>query len=110
MLIQPIDPNLPWNGKLQAWYERLDAAIIAEEKDKSPKDYGAWGAEFNQKMLQPIAALLQEKYGPDSPLKIQMLDTNPKAKKDEALKRLKTLRYNIYTLQRKVFLEETGEL
>ncbi len=110
MLIQPIDPNLPWNGKLQAWYDRLDALISAEEKDKSPKDYGAWASEINQKILQPLAALFQEKYGPDSPLKIQMLETNPKVKKDDHLKRLKTLRYNIYTHQRKVFLEETGEL
>jgi hypothetical protein len=110
MLIQAVDPNLPWNGKLQAWYERLDAVISAEEKDKTPKDYGAWASEINQKLLLPIAALFQEKYGAEVPLKVQLLDANPKVKKDDHLKRLKANRYNIYTYQRKVYLEETGEL
>ncbi len=105
-----VDPSLPFENKLKAWYDHLDAFIGAEEKDKTAKDLAVWAAETNKTILEPIAALLKEKFGSEPPVKVQLLDVNPKVKKDDHLKRLKTLRYNIFTYQRKVYLESTGDL
>jgi hypothetical protein len=110
MNLPTIDPTLPWPNRLQAYYDQLDAFIAAEEKDKTAKDFGAWASDVNKRMIEPIIALFIERYKDDMPIKIQTLDVNPKVKKDDHIKRLKALRYNIYTYQRKTYLEETGDL
>ncbi|RPH75510.1 hypothetical protein EHM76_01510 [bacterium] len=105
-----LDPTLPFNQKLQAWYNHLDAFIGTEEKDKTPKDFAVWAEEVNQAILLPLEKLLNEQFKNDAPVKVQLLDAKPKVKKDDHLKRLKTLRYNIFTYQRKAYLEEIGDL
>jgi hypothetical protein len=105
-----VDPNLPFEAKLQAWYNHLDSFINAEDKDKSQKDYAAWAEDVNQNMLLPVESLFKAQFPSDSPVKVQLLDAKPKVKKDDHLKKLKALRYNIFTYQRKVYLESVGDL
>lgn len=110
--MQPLvmDPSSSFDQKLKTAYDYLDAFINAEEKDKSTKDLAAWASEVNKSVLEPVNNLFKEKFGSDSPVKLQMLDANPKVKKDDHLKRLKANRYNIFTYQRKVYLENAGDL
>lgn len=105
-----LDSTLPFSQKLQAWYNHLDAFIAAEEKDKSQKDYAAWAEEVNKTLLVPLEKLFVDQFKNESPVKVQMLEVKPKVKKDDHLKRLKALRYNIFTYQRKAYLEEIGDL
>lgn len=105
-----VDPTLPFEAKVQAWYNHLDAFINAEEKDKSQKDYSAWAEDVNQNLVRPLEALFQGQFGGDAPVKFQLLDAKPKVKKDDHLKRLKAARYNIFTYQRKTYLESVGDL
>jgi hypothetical protein len=98
-----------WNERFQQAYNRLDAFITAEEKTKAAPDLAAWATNANQRVIAPLQALLQERFGNEPPVKVESLD--PKAKKkDDHLKRLKAIRYAIYTYQRKAYLEEVGDL
>lgn len=105
-----VDAALPFDAKLQAWYNHLDAFINAEDKDKSQKDYSAWAGEVNQKMITPLETLFKEQFKADMPVKFQLLEVKPKVKKDDHLKKLKALRYAIFTYQRKAYLESVGDL
>jgi len=105
-----LDPSLPFEQKLQAWYNHLDSFINAEDKDKSPKDFAGWADEVNKSLLEPIDALFKEQFKNNAPVRIQLLDAKPKVKKDDHMKRLKANRYNIFTYQRKVYLEQVGDL
>ena len=105
-----IDTALPFNQQLKAWYDYLDAFINAEEKTKTVADLPAWVAEVNSAILNPIEALFKSKYGNQLPIKVQPLETNPKVKRDDHLKRLKANRYNLFNYQRQAYLEEMGDL
>jgi hypothetical protein len=98
-----------WNDRFQEAYNRLDAFIIAEEKIKAGPDLAAWAGNANQSVIAPVQALLKERFGNEPPLKAENLDLKAK-KKDDHLKRLKAIRYAIYTYQRKAYLEEVGDL
>ncbi|MDD5368325.1 MAG: hypothetical protein PHQ40_04520 [Anaerolineaceae bacterium] len=105
-----IDPTLAFDQQLKAWYDYLDAFINAEEKIKTNLDLPAWVTGVNQTILEPIGALFKMKFENQLPVKIQFLDTNPKVKKDDHLKRLKANRYNIFNYQRAAYLEQMGDL
>lgn len=104
------DANLTFDQTLQNWYTQLDTFINVEDKDKSGKDFSAWAAEVNQNYLTPLAALFNEQFGGNAPVKFQLLDTNPKTKKDDHLKKLKAIRYNIFNYQRQAYLSSMGDL
>ena len=104
------DPTLTFDQTLQNWYNQLDAFINAEEKDKAGKDFSAWAAEANQNYIQPLDALFNEQFSGSTPIKFPLLDTNPKIKKDDHLKKLKAIRYNIFNYQRQAYLNSMGDL
>lgn len=104
------DPTQTFDQTLQDWYTQLDAFINAEDKDKAGKDFSAWAAEVNQNILTPLDALFNEQFSGGSPVKFPLLDTNPKTKKDDHLKKLKAMRYNIFNYQRQAYLNSMGDL
>lgn len=104
------DPTLTFDENLQKWYGQLDAFINAEEKDKAGKDFSAWAADVNQNYLAPFDVFFNEQFSGGSPVKFPLLDTNPKTKKDDHLKKLKAIRYNIFNYQRQAYLSSMGDL
>lgn len=104
------DPNQTFDQTLQNWYNQLDAFINAEDKDKAGKDFSVWAAEVNQYCITPLDTLFKEQFGDGAPVKFQLLDTNPKTKKDDHLKKLKAMRYNIFNYQRQAYLNSMGDL
>jgi hypothetical protein len=105
-----IDPSLAFDQRLKGWYDYLDALIQAEEKIKTNPDLPAWVAEVNKTVLEPITALFKGEFGNQLPVKIQLLDQNPKVKKDDHIKRLKANRYNLFNYQREAYLQQIGDL
>jgi len=104
------DPTLTFDQTLQTWYSQLDTFINKEDKEKAGKDFSAWAAEVNQNYLVPLDMLFKEQFSGESPVKFPLLDTNPKTKKDDHLKKLKAMRYNIFNYQRQAYLNSMGDL
>jgi len=104
------DSTQTFDQTLQNWYSQLDAFINTEDKDKAGKDFSAWAAEVNLNYLTPLEMLFNEQFSGGSPVKFPLLDTNPKTKKDDHLKKLKAIRYNIFNYQRQAYLNSMGDL
>ncbi|MGB4594550.1 MAG: hypothetical protein WBI14_01420 [Anaerolineaceae bacterium] len=104
------NPDAGFESTLNTWYDQLDKFIAAEEKDKSTADVASWAAEINQKILIPLEELFAEHAKGEKKFAIEMLVTTPKTKKDDILKKLKTLRYALYNFKRESYLNEFADL